>query len=841
MTRIRNLISLLTVVIVAAILAGVAHGQDSALIRFVHIDADAMPLDVNVNGQLAAADLRFGGASTHVSVPAGAAEIATYFAATSVPVHTEISTLASGPAALVLVPGMQQIFNVAEDLVPVAFGQARISLFNALNHEAQVAVSAASDGIVPSFSIAPYESAGPVELDAGAYEIALGADDGNMVLQSVLQPLSAGAANLLIIHGTPDDPQIFNAEAAVGATNDSGRLRFVHAISGAAPFGLQLNDQLLVPALGFAEPTPHIALPSGTHEMAVSIGPVAIIGEQIQIRAGDLGTVVLMRDNANLRMFHFADATSEVDQDSAVVSLINAIPDSVISHLQMESGAIIALNVPFTQAGDAAKIVPGRQSMTLHLDINGDRGQVTVPPHYFFGGAYYNLIALDGGVFSAPRLLIAETSLQRQLHATMPNDASVQTAPPEPDTEESPADQPVSEPVAQADTPDTKTPAETNDASEDPVQETVSEESTQPDAEAATNAPGERALTPYAIVNVNPNAALHLRQYPTSQAMSLGLLPAESDLMILGRRGPAEVDGDAPIALPVDLSGFVDQAPALLPYQDLPAADTWLYAMYRTPDNGALYGWVNALYLEVFDLSGGQQRLANLPLIRQNQPGSAYNTDTQPPELADRVAARVFGLNARALLNLRRGNDTNSEVLAQLPIDATMRLIGLDEAEAWAFVEYQSGTGNALRGWVSMDFTQLLLNDAPVKAAALRALDPSTVPLISGTVFGGVQPAGSVEPAPPMDGIVGEVNVNFDSALHLRRYPDATSESLAMIPPDTLLHLGGVTDNGGWYKVTWQGEDGWVASPYVVLSMDGRKYARAFLEGQLPRFNDFGY
>ena len=355
------------------------------------------------------------------------------------------------------------------------------------------------------------------------------------------------------------------------------------------------------------------------------------------------------------------------------------------------------------------------------------------------------------------------------------------------------------------------------------------------------DSPPERALTPYAFVNVNRDSALHLRQYPSSQALSLGLLPAESDLMILGRRGPSQVDGDTPIALPVDLSDFVDHVPALLPYQDLPAADTWLYAMYRTPDNGALYGWVNALYLEVFDLGGEQQRLANLAVVRQNQPGSAYNTEIKPPELADRIAARVFGLTAGGLLNLRRSNDPASEVLAQLPADATLRLIGLDEAEAWAFVEFQPETGNAIKGWVSMAYIQLQLNGEPVTAATLRALDPSTVPLISATVTGAVQPLGSAEPAAPMEGIVGEVNVNFDSALHLRRYPDATSESLAMIPPDTLLHLEGVTNNGGWYKVQFQGEEGWVASPYLVLSMDGRKYARAFLEGQLPRFNDLGF
>ena len=91
-----------------------------------------------------------------------------------------------------------------------------------------------------------------------------------------------------------------------------------------------------------------------------------------------------------------------------------------------------------------------------------------------------------------------------------------------------------------------------------------------------------------------------------------------------------------------------------------------------------------------------------------------------------------------------------------------------------------------------------------------------------------------------MTGIVGEVDVNFDSALHLRRYPDATSESLALIPRGIRLHLDGVTESSGWYKVTYEGDDGWVAGDYLILSMDGRQYARAFLDGHLPRFTNRG-
>ena len=571
------------------------------------------------------------------------------------------------------------------------------------------------------------------------------------------------------------------------------------------------------------------------------------MSERMQLRPGEYSTIALMSAAGGLGMFHFADSAADVDDRSATVSLINAIPESVISHVQMQSGAILALNVPANDSGHAAKIVPGRQTLTLHLNIAGEQGAVPIPAHYFAGGTYYTLVALAGSAFSAPRLLIAETSLARHMRALPVDDQGKQPADAPEAADKGRAayaqntDESIAEIASEAQDGASEAQAEQNAETSAPATEEVAEVTGPPPVPDDLPTPIEPSLTPYATINLNPDAALHMRQYPTSDALSLGLLPSQSQLMILGRRGPSEHEGDEPVALPVDLGEYSDAAAGLLPFEDMPPADTWLYAMYKTPDSGALYGWVNALYLEVFDPKGDKQRLASLAHIRQNQPGSAYNTDIQPPELADRIAARVYGLHADALLNLRRSNNAASEVLAQLPPNQLLRLIGLDEDEAWAFVEYQPEIGNPVRGWASMPFIELLLNGSPVPAATLRAMDPNTVPQISDLVAGGVQPKPAEDASPSMAGIVGEVNVNFDSALHLRRYPDATSESLALIPPDTMLLLEGVTESGDWYKVQYEGEAGWVAAPYLVLSRDGRQYARAFLEAQLPLFTDLGF
>ena len=51
-------------------------------------------------------------------------------------------------------------------------------------------------------------------------------------------------------------------------------------------------------------------------------------------------------------LFHSGDRGRPPDQFT--------IPNSVVRHLQLDSGAIVALNVAYGMAGDSAQIVPGQ-------------------------------------------------------------------------------------------------------------------------------------------------------------------------------------------------------------------------------------------------------------------------------------------------------------------------------------------------------------------------------------------------------------------------------------------------------------------------------------------------
>ena len=443
--------------------------------------------------------------------------------------------------------------------------------------------------------------------------------------------------------------------------------------------------------------------------------------------------------------------------------------------------------------------------------------------------------------------MITETSISRQISAIMLDPAMSQ----DPAAAETLSDEAVKTESGSASSAEVT--AEPADLVLTPTES--SEDIAAPDESAGHDATdmslepvsGYRGISPHALVNLDPDANLQIRQYPSSQAFSLGLLPGGSEMMVLGRRGPSEYyDGEQPDE-PVDLSDMtVDPAAGLHPAVDLPPEYTWLHVMYETTDGGAVYGWVNALYLHVFDAAGESQRLRSLALVRQNHAGSAQNTAFRPPKLSDLVSARVSGLDPGAILNIRTANDASSEVLGHLPPDTLLKLIGLDESENWALVEFEAAL-TITRGWVSMHYLQLFLNDSPVSVATLRSLDASTAPTISDLARGSVRiresDAATAVPTPldMKEGIVGEVNLDPAAKLHLRRFPDATSESLALIDAGVLISIKGVTQNGNWFKTTYLEQDGWIASQYVLLLLRSRIYPRNYILSLLTVYDDLGF
>ena len=870
--------TLLTILIIALALSGSASAQDLARIRFIHAASDGPALDIYINGDLAVADLDAGEASSPRPISVGAADIAVHLAGTQARLYSDILRFEADSALILSAEAASPLALLAEDLRPLEFGMTRLTVLNALQEGGALNISAA-DGSFAAEDVSPGGAAGPFVLPAGAVELTvdLAPAAGARPPLDVTAVFSAGTSQLLVIHGQPDDPHILISAAAVDGASPSGSIRFLHAAQGAAAFDIKLDDKMIAPSLAFGAHTELAPVPSGSRQLAVSLGDFTVMTDQLNVEAGGRQTILLIGSPSTLRLAAFDESVMDIDASSAVVRLINAIPNSVVKHLQLEGGAIVALDVVYGEAGDAAQILPGRQSMRLTLEIGDARGVMNLPARQFFGGVAYDLVALPGSAFSAPRILVAETTLQRQITAVMSSAASQVTTDDKASESESEMadasadgevgdqgampdesmdaaeasteialateDEPMTEQEAPAQSP-AASGTETDEQEAMPDESMDATEATTEVESATEEGDAEIILSgPFAIVVVDPDSGLHLRQYPSSQALSLAVLPAEASLTVLGRRGPSVYTADELADEPLDLSGYrVDPAAALYPAEDLPPADTWLFAMYQTTDGGAIQGWVNANYLLVYDAQRERQRLASLPLIRQNQPGAAYHTAVRPPALADRIAARVVNLDAAALLNIRMANDATSQILGQLAPGAILGLIGMNADDTWAFISQETDVGTVIKGWVSAYYIQPLLNSDPVDVNVLRALDATAVKQLDDSVRGSMETilgSDAAEPSAPLEGIIGEVNINSDAALHLRRQADARTESLAMIPARALLPLHGVTASGDWFKTSYDGEEGWVAGMYLVLTKDGLYYHRDFLKSQLPVHDDY--
>jgi uncharacterized protein YgiM (DUF1202 family) len=409
------------------------------------------------------------------------------------------------------------------------------------------------------------------------------------------------------------------------------------------------------------------------------------------------------------------------------------------------------------------------------------------------------MMLLPGNAFTGPQLVVAETAVMRGLSGAA---SEVVTAP---------------ETNANDEVVTVSTPAPINT--------------------------GTGAVT--ANINLAPGANLHLRQYPSGVALSLGLAPAGSSLTVIGRRGLTEYYESEPQDVPVDLSDFaVDPAIGLDKDDDLSAEDTWLYVTYNTPDSGAINAWVNALYLQVYDEEGEEQRLADLVPIRQNEAGEAIATAiTPPPEPVDIVTATVFNLNPDAQLNIRRTKGTDGEVIARASLGTVMTAIGADAAGDWVFVEYLSPDGGSVTGWVSSQYVELELNDNSVTLQEL-VINPDVFDVIAnderGEILGSGERPALPSPDPYKDAVVGEVVIDPGAGLQLRRTPSIEGESLSLVPGGTSFIIEGYTGNQDWLKVTYEGIQGWVASQYLVLSFNGDFVELADVLGEIERFDNNG-
>jgi uncharacterized protein YraI len=576
-----------------------------------------------------------------------------------------------------------------------------------------------------------------------------------------------------------------------------------------------VDDVLVAPALTYGDSgTGFMALPSGNYNVAVRLtgGTQDVVSDALSLGNDAYATVVAAGSLEDVGLQVFSDPLETVSADQAVLGVFNALAGEAA--VSAQSGGSTLFDAAAGAAGGAA-LELGANSVDLAIsDGDVEQSAAVNLPGGAYGGVYYSAIVVPAE--TGPQVVqLAPISLAQGTNSA-PGDAML-TAPV------------VEEPVV---------------AAVEPTAEVVEPVTPEPVTEAVTEAPASEivlatptptpavVLGPTARILLDPGANLHLRQYPSAAALSLGLAPSGSTLLVNGREGaPEPIPGlvpeqEAEVEAETEEEAFVDPALELGEGEDLDPAATWLNVVYTTPDGGEIEAWVNALYLVVRDPQNRPQRLADLPMIPGNRPGEARDTAiTPPPVLENAATVTIVNVDPGVNVHIRRTNETAGESLTLVPVGSEMEFEGVNESREWVFVRYSPTPETFVRGWVSSLYTALSFNGQSVTLDDLQARGMLTIiddeeRGSAGSLTGAMRPTAD----PLRDSVVAEVILDPGANLHLRRSPSPQAESLALLPDGTQLVVSGRVEDETWLQVNYDGQVGWVASGYVALTRNGQPY-----------------
>lgn len=777
--------------------------QGTAEIRFVHVIPDAVPVDVYVNGTLAVKSLDYAQASNYITVPAGDHNIIATAAGLSAGLWEQSISLGENSQTTFIASDgiLPQFVAFSDNLSTADFGTSRLAVIHALSGAGTLSVQLAEavtiggseqpagTTIVPE--IAYSAKFGEFDLPAQTYVVdvtPLG--ESNALVDNFALSLTSNTSYMAVVYGTASNPDILLLSARTIPGVDTGLVRFVHGIVDAPTVDVLVNDSLIVAGLTPDNPTEHIALPSGEYDVAYVLAGTedALASTTLKIDGGDAQTLAVLVVDDEVTAATFTDDISNLDTTQVGVSVLNTIDGASVT-IELSDGTVIG-EAAFGEQSGMTVFAPVIAGTSFTLNIDGNEGTLSGDSYVFYGGVYYNIIVLDGSIFGAPSLVIAPSTIAQTL-ASAPGAGDVTLV-----------------------TGDTAPPADT------------SSETAQATQAPAVSAPDEVIVGEIAL---DPSANLNLRQYPNPEALVLGQAPSGAQLIIVGREGipVALVEGEAP---PPEAETFIDPVLELGEGQDLDSTQTWLRVLYNTPDGGEIEAWTLSQYLIITD-SEGLFALRDIEPSAGNIPGGSRNTDvTPPPTPEDIITVEVININPGAGLNIRRNPDATSEVLGQLSVATVVEFGGLLTSSTglltdseWAFVAYSPAEGGVITGWVSTNFLNYLWNGESTDLEELldRGFIEEVTDDIIGEVGAGTAPVTVAAPDPEVDVYVAEIALDPGANLNLRRTADVEGEVLLQIPSASFVIVTARTADGEWLETSFEGDIGWIASQFVIITFNG--------------------
>ncbi len=831
------LIAALLITSLALPMTSAAQGANDGKIRFVHGVAGAPPVDVYVDGQLAASGLAFGSATRFLNLEAGTRTVSINAAGSTTAIFQGNVPVTADFGYTVVVQGAPTAIEVGlyeDDLAPVRAGAIRFGAIHAVKDAPPVDIIQISGTLELPLAQGlaygqPYGTV-DVALSGGDFVVVPASAPISSALARINQvPMVVGTYNTIVVLGGGPAVVLLALSERVEADDpaNSALVSFVHASPEAPAVDIYVNDALVAVSLPFGVGLPHVALPAGEANVAVrAAGSTAnsapVLEASVTLPAGAAATVVVSGALSDLTATVYADNIGELAPETARVRLINTLSTdlaflTLTEDDLVQSSQASGLELPSGTFAAEFGIFGAELSLRRELPLNG--------------GVLHNFIL--AGTPSAAELIYVATSLnERPGSVAVVSPAAVEAAP----TLAAAAPTPEA-PVATALPPDLA-PAATPSSSFGAPAPTVAPAfiptlpPAQPTLPAPPTAPAQIAVqatpTPFGFtgitgtVDTDPGVNLKIREYPITDSRTLALAPSRTLLRIEGVRGPAR-DPEAPRP----------EATATLNPEGVRLEDIWVFVTWELPDGGKITGWTKPEFMVVTDARGRRilspAEMLTFPQIPENEFGEITTTLATPVAADLNLIIASVNVDPGVNLQMRRTPDIAAESLALLPAGTQLvvlektevasqgGLVGEPESLTWLYVRFATD-GGTLTGWVNSQFVTLTQNGRPFLLA--------DIPTASEIRVGGVQGSPLVAPPPPVtQAITATIDkVDPGANLQLRRDPNAGAESLGLIPAGTQLEVLGRNGNGGWLLVQYNGIEGWINASFVSITRSGRPY-----------------
>ncbi len=150
-------------------------------------------------------------------------------------------------------------------------------------------------------------------------------------------------------------------------------------------------------------------------------------------------------------------------------------------------------------------------------------------------------------------------------------------------------------------------------------------------------------------------------------------------------------------------------------------------------------------------------------------------------------------------VNLRDGATVySSKIIGSVPQGAIFTVEAHNGNGAWYLVNYQG-----IRGWVSALYVDLL--------------DGTVSQLVASSEIAPAPPPGAIFVPETASGGLVTVRGRATDDLKLRDAASLRGNDLGTVPQDTEFVIEGRNSTGAWFLITWEGVQGWIYSPYVML------------------------